>query len=142
MQALNENFIDNSNPIRLNKLFINYPKVRFIMLHGGYPYSTVAGVIAKKFPNVYLDISWLPQISFTAAKHALDEWLDLVPMNKFTWGGDCRHVENTYSAVLLFRKLIYEILEKKIENNMLDLKTAIDIIHKIMHDNAIKIYNL
>jgi hypothetical protein len=142
MQALNANTIDNSNPLRLNPLFLKYPEVRFILLHGGYPYCGEAGVLAKKFPNVYLDFSWLPQIGYTAAKHAAGEWFDLVPMNKITWGGDCRHVENSYSAVLLFRKLMYEVLEEKLENDILNMETAIEMIDRIMYNNAVKIYKL
>lgn len=142
MQALNANTIDNSNPLRLNSLFLKYPDVRFVMLHGGYPYSREAGVLAKKFSNVYLDFSWLPQIGFTAAKHAVHKWLDLVPMNKITWGGDCRHVENSYSAVLLLRKLMYVVLDEKINNDLLNMETATTMINKIMYNNAVKIYKL
>ena len=142
MQALNANTVNNSNPLHLNPLFLQYPDVRFVMLHGGYPFTRAAGVLAKKFPNVYLDFSWLPQISFAAAKQSVREWFDLVPMSKMTWGGDCRHVENSYSAVLLFRKLMYEVLEEKIEDKMMTTQTAIEMAERVMYNNAVKIYQL
>lgn len=112
------------------------------MLHGGYPFCREAGVVAKKFPNVYLDFSWLPQIGYAAAKQAAREWFDLVPMNKMTWGGDCRHVENSYSAVLLFRRLMYEVLSEKIKENYLSEEIAGQMVERIMYKNAVEIYAL
>lgn len=142
MQALNANTIRNSDPLNLNPIFLKYPDNRFIMLHGGYPFSREAGVIAKKFPNVYLDFSWLPQIGFDAAIQSAREWFDMVPMNKMTWGGDCRHVENSYSAVLLFRRLMYQVLEEKIQSHYLSTETALEMVRKIMYGNAVNIYAL
>lgn len=142
MQALNENTIRNSDPLKLNPLFLKYGDNKFTMLHGGYPFCREAGVVAKKFPNVYLDFSWLPQIGYAAAKQAAREWFDLVPMNKMTWGGDCRHVENSYSAVLLFRRLMYEVLSEKIKDNYLNEETAEQMVERIMYKNAVEIYAL
>ncbi|MEG1516403.1 MAG: amidohydrolase family protein [Clostridia bacterium] len=142
MQALNANTVDNANPLRLNTLFLRYPNVCFIMLHGGYPYAPMAGVLAKKFENVMLDFSWLPQIGYTAAVHAASEWFDIVPMNKITWGGDCRHVENAYAAVILFRKLMYEVLSAKVADGMIDNDTAARMAERIMYRNAEDIYKL
>ncbi len=142
MQALNANMIDNANPLHLNRLFLEYPGARFVMLHGGYPFFQEAGVLAKKFPNVYLDTSWLPQIGYAAAKQALSQWLDLVPMNKLTWGGDCRHVENSYAALILFKKLLAELLEEKIEVQGWTRSVAIGCAHRILSENAAEIYSL
>jgi len=142
MQALNENVINNSNPILLNNLFLEYPTVRFIMLHGGYPFSSVAGVIVKKFPNVYLDFSFLPQLSYTAARDNLAQWLDLVPANKITWGGDARQVEDTFANVLLLREILTDVLTEKIEKKLFTEELAMSVARNIMHDNPIRIYKL
>lgn len=142
MQALNANTIRNSDPLKLNPIFMKYSDNKFTMLHGGYPFSREAGVLAKKFPNVYLDFSWLPQIGFEAALQSAREWFDMVPMNKMTWGGDCRHVENSYSAVLLFRRLMYHVLDEKIQSNYLTRETGLEMVKKIMYENAVDIYSL
>lgn len=142
MQALNANVVDNANPLHLNRLFMQYPGVRFVMLHGGYPFFQEAGVLAKKFPNVHLDGSWLPQIGYAAAKQAWEQWLDLVPMHKLTWGGDCRHVENSFSALLLFRKLLAEVLEEKIGKQGWTEGVAISAAKRILSENAAEIYAL
>lgn len=142
MQALNENIVNNSNPLLLTNLFLEYPKVSFILLHGGYPFHASAGVLAKKFTNVFLDFTWLPQICFAGAKHALQEWLDLVPMTKITWGGDCRQVEDTYATILLLRKVLGEVLTEKFKNGNFHKPLVKKIINNILHDNAVRIYKL
>ena len=63
-------------------------------------------------------------------------------MNKMTWGGDCRHVENSYSAVLLFRRLMYEVLSEKIKENYLSEEIAGQMVERIMYKNAVEIYAL
>jgi len=142
MQALNENWISNCNPLHLNNLFIQYPDVTFVMLHGGYPFAREAGVMAKKFINVLIDFSYITQISVTATRNILGEWLELVPMTKITWGGDCRHVENSYAAVILLRKILSEVLNDKVDRNIFNEKKAIAIAGRIMHDNAAEIFQL
>ena len=61
--ARNGNMLENSNPIRLNNLFLEYPEARFVLFHGGYPWTGEFSALGKMFPNVYLDLVWLPQIS-------------------------------------------------------------------------------
>ena len=55
--------------------------------------------MAKIFSNVYLNFCWLPVLSPTATKNRLDEWIEVVPNNKFLWGGDCLGVESAYGSV-------------------------------------------
>jgi len=87
LQADNFNVLKNSNPLLLENLFRDYRKVNFVLFHGGYPYIQEVGVLAKYFPNVYLDACWLSDISISAYKRALSEWLEIVPSNKiFAWG--------------------------------------------------------
>ncbi|MCD6596947.1 MAG: amidohydrolase family protein, partial [Bacteroidales bacterium] len=72
------NTLENGRPVKLNNLFLRYRKANFIMFHGGYPWTGEFAALGKMFPNVYLDIVWLPQISREAAMHSFDEMLDCV----------------------------------------------------------------
>ena len=81
------NTLQNSNPINLNNIFLKYREARFVMFHGGFPWTGEFAALGKMFPNVYLDIVWLPQISRESAISSLDQILDCVPYNKISWGG-------------------------------------------------------
>ena len=93
--AGNGNTLENSHPLKLNNLFLQYPKAKFVLFHGGYPWIGEYAAMGKMFPNVYLDTVWLPQISREAAVRGLDEMFDTVPYNKFFWGGDSHFIEES-----------------------------------------------
>jgi len=61
--AGNGNTLANSKPVKLNNLFLRYDEAKFVLFHGGFPWTGEFISLGKMFPNVYLDIVWLPQIS-------------------------------------------------------------------------------
>lgn len=143
IQAGNYNTITNANPTHLTNLFRKFPDVRFDLFHGGYPYLQEAGILAKYFPNVYLDACWLAHISPAAYKRALDEWLEIVPSNKiFAWGGDHDIIEHSYASLMLAKDLVSEVLAAKVASGYFSKKIAISVAEKIMGGNAIEVYNL
>ena len=143
IQAGNFNTITNAKPTHLTNLFQKFPTVRFDIFHGGYPYCQEAGLLAKYFPNVYIDGCWLAHISPAAYTRALDEWIEIVPSNKiFAWGGDHRIVELTYASLMLAKDLIADVLARKVANAYFTMKVALDLLEKIMGKNGIDFYRL
>lgn len=143
LHAGNYNTLSNSNPLLLENLFRSYPKVNFVLFHGGYPYIHEVGVLAKYFPNVYLDACWLSDISISAYKRALSEWIEVVPSNKiFAWGGDQMLIEHSYASLLLAKDLIAEVLVDKINNGYFNKSLALSVMKNIVGQNAINLYKL
>jgi hypothetical protein len=140
--AGNGNVLDNGYPVKLNNLFLQYPKARFILFHGGYPWTGEYIALGKMFQNVYLDLVWLPQISKETAIRAFDELLDCVPYNKILWGGDCQLIEESVGSLEIGKEVIIQVLTKRIIEGSMSEQTAIDIINGIFRQNAIHIFNL
>jgi len=136
------NILENANPLHLNNLLLAYPEAKFVLFHGGYPYIGETAVLGKTFSNVYLDFNWLPLVSPSAAKRALAEWIETVPGNKLTWGGDCQHVEACYGAVLYAKEVVSSALAEKVKSHYFGQETAIDLARKIFRDNAWELYRL
>jgi predicted TIM-barrel fold metal-dependent hydrolase len=132
----------NSNPLHLSNIFLEFPETQFDVFHGGFPFMGEMGSLALMFPNVHLDLCWLPLISYTSFKNALSEWLCYVPAGKFLWGGDCHSAEGIYGATYTMRKGLSEVLAEKIEHGLLDEELALDIARKILHDNARELFRL
>ena len=82
LQAGNQNHVSWTNPSHLSGLLNQYPRVRFDLFHGGYPYGSEFASIAKNLPNVYPDLCWLHIIAPGVAKRALHELIETVPANK------------------------------------------------------------
>lgn len=143
LQAGNYNTITNANPTHLTGLIQEFKDVRFDIFHGGYPFVIEAGILAKYFPNVYVDACWLAHISPSAYKRALSEWLEIVPASKiFAWGGDHEQIDQSYASLMLAKDLIADVLSEKVVSNYFGEKTAIQVAERIIGGNAIEVYGL
>ena len=140
MQAGPGNYLYNSNPLLLNDLFLQYRDARFVLLHGSFPWGAELGVLVKNNFNVFLDFSWLPQISPSAARRSLSEWLDLVPASKLVWGADVGHVEETFGATLMVREILTEVLEDKVSRGDFDEEAAVATARMILRENPLAIH--
>lgn len=140
--AGNGNNLENGNPVNLNNLFLKYPEAKFVIFHGGFPWTNECAALAKMFPNVYLDLVWLPQISKEEAVRSLDVMLDCVPYNKFCWGGDSGLIEESAGSLAFAKDVVCRVLTNRIRRGDLTEKTAFEITDCIFRLNAINIYSL
>lgn len=138
----NGGILDNGRPIKLNNLFIKYPKARFVLFHGGFPWTDEFVALGKMFPNVYLDLVWLPQISRERAVTTLDEMFDCVPYNKIFWGGDCGLIEASVGSLEFGKDVVSEVLAKRVQRGLLTEEVAIEIVNRIFRENAIGVFKL
>ena len=132
----------NGNPIQLTNLFIQYPEARFILFHGGYPWTREWVALGKMFPNVYLDLCWLAQISRQTAVSTLDDVLDCVPYNKIFWGGDATLIEEATGALEVTKDVVAEVLTDRIQRGVMDEDMADNVAQAIFRGNAIRVFNL
>lgn len=140
--AGNGNTLDNGQPTKLNNLFLKYPAARFDLFHGGFPWTGEIAALGKMFPNVYVNLVWLPQISREEAIKALDVILDCVPYNKILWGGDCNLIEESVGSLEYGRDVVSEVLANRVQRGLLTEETAFDIVRKIFRENAIVLFRL
>ncbi len=143
LQEGNGNIITNSNPTNLINLFFDYKEAKFDIFHGSYPYQGELAVLAKNFPNVYVDMCWLHVISPSVSRRALHDWIETVPGNKiFGFGGDYIFVEGAYAHSRMARQGIARVLAEKIEEGYLEEEEALPLAKKLLHDNAAKLFKL
>lgn len=133
---------DSGNPMKLNNLFRKYPQAKFILLHGGFPWTGECALLGKMHGNVYLDLVWLPQLSREEAMNAFEVMLDCVPYNRFFWGGDCVFIEESAGALELGKEVVAGVLAGRIKKGLLTEEVAIDILNRIFRENAIEVYKL
>ncbi len=134
--------IDNGNPMKLINLFVEYPKAKFILFHGGYPWTGEFVALGKQFSNVYLDLVWLPQLSRTSAIRTLHEMLDAMPYNKILWGGDVARIDDAVGSLELGKEVVATVLSERVEKGWMPEDLAFDIAKHIFHDNAIELFHL
>lgn len=137
------NIIRNSDPSLMTNLFLEYPDVDFDIFHIGYPYQQVLSVLAKNFPNVYIDMCFAHIISPTASIDALAEWIDAVPVNKISaFGGDYCFVDGVYGHQYLARVNVSKSLARKVEEGVFDIAEAKKISEMLFYNNPLRIFKL
>ncbi len=132
--------VQGSNPILLVDLIEANPKTKFVLFHGGFPWTGETGVIAMRHKNVWIDSVWLPTLSYTMAKRAYQEWLEMVPSDRIMWGADTVQAEGIYAATEFTRQCLAEALAEKVERGELREEHASRIGRQVLRDNALKLF--
>ena len=80
--ALPEALLKYAHPLTVDELAVQFPDVRFVMAHTGNPWLIDAVQVARKNPNVYLELSGLFAGRFDARAMAEEEkaYLDYIRM--------------------------------------------------------------
>jgi len=108
--------IQGSNPMNLVDLIEANPRTKFILFHGGFPWVGETGIILMRHSShVWLDSVWMPTLSYSTAKRAFHEWLDVMPSSRIMWGGDANHAEGIYGATEMTRRCLAEVLAEKVD---------------------------
>jgi hypothetical protein len=139
--AGNGGFITNTDPTGLTNLFFLYPRLRFDLFHIGYPYQRELGVLAKLFPGVHVDFCWAHVIAPRAAREALHEYLETVPVNKVLgYGGDYRFPELSYAHLVMARRNIAAVLAARVEERFCTEEEAIEIARLMLDGNPARLF--
>jgi predicted TIM-barrel fold metal-dependent hydrolase len=143
LQAGNFHRIADADPLHLHELIDANRGTRFDLFHGGMPWVREIAVLAKHFPNVYLNMAWMHVISPAQSRSALSEWLDMVPHNKiFGFGGDYSIVEKVYGHLQMARRNIARVLADKVEEDAWPRALASAVGRRLMLENPAEFYGI
>lgn len=135
--------VDNGSPLHLLPLITEFPRARFDLFHGGAPWVREIATLAKHFPGVHLNMTWLHLFNPAQARSALSEWLDMVPNTKiFGFGGDYIYWEKVLGHLTLARQNIARVLAEKVEEGAYSRSEASLLIRRLMLENPNEFYRL
>jgi predicted TIM-barrel fold metal-dependent hydrolase len=129
-------------PDLMTDLVRRHSEARFVLMHGGFPFTGQLGDLAKRFPNVFIDISWMPMISQAAAEDAVATFITMAGDHKIVWGGDCVFVEETFGAFRLGVEAVAGGLAKLVESGQIEREDSFEIAQRIFGKNAREIFSL
>ena len=133
--------LGGSAPMLLEPSLARHPRTTFVLFHVGYPwYDAVAG-LAHSYPNVIVDLVWVPLLTVSGAAAALHELLDVARSNeRIGWGGDARTAEEAFGALLAWRHVVATVLAEKIDAGMLRPSDTEPLARKLLYANVEKLY--
>lgn len=142
--GLQDNWINipYSDPLLLIDLIKSFPGVCFDLFHTGYPYSRNMGILAKHYPNVWINMAWIYLVSLSASKQILSEYIDLVPAYRIlAFGSDVDFPEMILGHLTMAKNCVGDVLAEKVENGTISENLAFDLIKMMFRENALQLYS-
>jgi hypothetical protein len=132
-----------SNPHMLQPVIASHRENKFVLFHGGYPWTDEWLGLLQAYPGtVYGDTVWLPVLSETAAERVLCEVMDIANADAVTWGCDTWTGEESYGSLLAMRRVLARALARKVQENYFSLADAFEAGKNILYTGAKKLYQL
>lgn len=125
------------------ELLAAYPGTRFVLMHIAYPYSDELVALAKRYPNVYVDMCWAWSIDPYSAGDFLRRVLHAVPINKlFVFGGDTRLPWAAVAYATQAREGLLRVLQDEISDGFLNEASAMHIATRVMRENQYECFDV
>ena len=125
------------------EVVMTYKDTVFDIYHAGVPWVREAGAMGNQCPNANLNLTWIHEISPAMTQSFLDEWIDLVPLNKIIgFGADSSTPFLTAGVRKLTFDNIAEVLSRRVERGDMGADEACDICDLWLCQNPKKIYRL
>lgn len=132
-----------ANPAYLYEYLTAHPETPVVLLHGGYPYTQVAGYVTSTFPNAYLDLSLSNPIIQHGVESMFRQSLETVPATKLLYGSDAHTTPEIYVlAAERARDDLTTVLEAFVADGVYTEEYATDVAEMILRQNALDLYNL
>ena len=125
------------NAADLCPLLADFPDVRFVLMHIGYPYQDEYIALAKHYPNVWIDLCWAWIINPVASVRFVKEFLPAAPASKLlTFGGDYAVVEPVVGHAAIARRGLEQALGGLVAEGWLTADEALALVEPLMRGNA------
>jgi hypothetical protein len=138
----------NGNPLNLENVVRDprYSKVKFVLIHGGYPY-TLDMIWMTAAKNVYTDSSLMGYYVYPSElKNILKQWISLFP-DKIMFGSDAFPFNDAVGAEETFwlasrsaRTAAAAALAELVSEGAFNEEKALELARMYLHDNAAKLY--
>ena len=134
--------LKKTNAIQMVDVINEHPDTKFVLFHGGYPWTQDLAGMLHYYPNVYSDICWLPLVSPTASEFALSEMLEIATSDKVFWGCDTLTYEESFGARDTMSEVVANVLSSKVDKGYYSMSEAELIIRNILFNNPNELYRL
>jgi hypothetical protein len=132
--------LQRSNALWLLPAIQANPNTRFVLLHCSSPWIQDTIALVRSCPNVYPDLSWLPQLTSSGACRMIHDLIEAGAEHKMCWGCDTWTPEESYGSLLAFRQVLATALAEKVENGYFDLEQAFRIAEQMTAENGRHLY--
>lgn len=138
-----EGLLKDARPMLLDNTIKRFDNVQFDILHAGWPWWKDVVALAKKFPNVSIDLAWLHSLSPYSAVQCIFESMGTIPSNKILgFGGNAEHPDIIYGQLEIARSNIARGLSIAVDRDIITPQKAIDTAKLLLYDNPKSVLNI
>jgi len=139
--AWNFNSVKNNHASSLEWLIKTYPSVNVVILHAGYPYFDEAILLAKYYPNVYINMTWDHIIERNVTIEVMKRYIEMLPTSKIhLYGGDYLFPQQIYGSMLFTKENLYIALNDLIKKGTITEEHARQIAYDWLYANPKAFY--
>lgn len=133
--------LSQSNPAHLETMIQRYQNISFVILHA-YPFISEASYLARTYPNVWVDTSWLVLQSPEILQIALKEYIGMVPSDRIFSSIDSISLEEYTGGIALTRSILIDVLIEKEKSSFLDIEEVLYISERVLGGNCKQLHRL
>jgi uncharacterized protein len=115
---------------------------RVVLVHGGWPWVGEAAAMVAILPNVYLDVSEGTLFGMPNMRQRMFEALEACPYAKILYGADGSIPEALWITARRYKLVLGRVLAELADDGFCTPKEAHRVGEMILHDNAVRLYNL
>lgn len=139
--AWNGNYVKYSHTSGMEWLFTTFPNVNFVILHAGYPFFEEAILLAKYYPNVYINMTWDHIIEREKSINIMKSYIEMLPTNKIhAFGGDYFYPQQIAGHLIFAKENIYLAFNDLIKKGIMTLDDAKKVIYDWLYANPKTFY--
>jgi predicted TIM-barrel fold metal-dependent hydrolase len=135
--------LGHARPQDLYPLLAHCPRLRFVLIHGGWPWTEEAAYIASVLPNVWLDTSIMVGWASLAIDQKLEVLFGAAPTSQLMYGSDeASEPEVVWFSALVGRAAAARVLANAVERRWIDVAEAREVAAGYLAGNARRIHGL
>jgi len=115
---------------------------RVVLIHGGWPWVGEAAAMVAILPNVYLDVSEGALFGMPNVRQRLMEALEACPYSKILYGADGSLPEALWIGAKRFKSVLARVMGELTDEGFCSASEARQAARMILHDNAMRLYEL
>lgn len=139
--AWNFNSVKNNHAQSLEWLIKKFPTVNVVILHAGYPYFDEAILLAKYYPNVYINMTWDHIIERNVTIEVMKRYIEMLPTSKIhLYGGDYLFPQQIWGSMLFTKENLYIALTDLIKKGTITEVHAKQIASDWLYNNPKAFY--
>ena len=139
--AWNRNYVKYTHASGMEWLFTTFPEVNFVILHAGYPFFDEAVLLARYYPNVYLNMTWDHIIDREKSINIIKTYIEMLPTNKIhAFGGDYFYPQQIAGHLKFAKENIYIAFNDMIRKGIMNLEDAKKVIYDWFYANPKAFY--